>query len=69
MTPRGRVTSSVPAPEGAAVDEATDNTFGNYSARPILASDNQEAGRRLGQFYKTYRVADDVDRFHVRITP
>ncbi|MEV2279140.1 NucA/NucB deoxyribonuclease domain-containing protein [Nocardiopsis sp. NPDC049922] len=39
-----------------------------YSARLIDADDNQEAGRRLGRFYREHRILDG-DAFYVEILP
>ncbi|QNP72215.1 hypothetical protein IAG44_24235 [Streptomyces roseirectus] len=40
--------------------------YGQFSVRPVLFSDNQEAGSRLGAWYGRDRILDG-DRFYVRI--
>ncbi|WP_416973934.1 NucA/NucB deoxyribonuclease domain-containing protein [Streptomyces sp. 4F14] len=44
----------------------TNVPYGRFSVRPVLFSDNQEAGSRLGTWYGRDRILDG-DRFYVRI--
>jgi len=52
--------------EGAARHLYEDVPYGWFSVRPILFSDNQTAGRRLGTWYGADRILDG-DAFYVRI--
>jgi hypothetical protein len=52
--------------EGAARHLYQDVPYGWFSVRPILFSDNQTAGRRLGTWYGADRILDG-DAFYVRI--
>ena len=47
--------------EGAALGN------GNYSVRPIMSGDNQQAGSDLARFYAYDRILND-DRFAVAVS-
>jgi Deoxyribonuclease NucA/NucB len=53
--------------EGAARHLYEDVPYGWFSVRPILFSDNQTAGSRLGTWYGADRILDG-DAYYVRIT-
>jgi hypothetical protein len=53
--------------EGAARHLYQNVPYGWFSVRPILFSDNQTAGQRLGTWYGADRILDG-DAFYVRIT-
>jgi hypothetical protein len=52
--------------EGAARHLYQDVPYGQFSVRPVLFSDNQEAGNRLGTWYGRDRILDG-DAFYVKI--
>lgn len=52
--------------EGAALSDYDGGPYGRFSVRPVLFSDNQAAGRRLGQWYDADRILDG-DAFHIEI--
>jgi hypothetical protein len=54
--------------EGAARHLYEDVPYGWFSVRPVLFSDNQTAGSRLGTWYGADRILDG-DAYYVRIVP